>query len=269
MLHESSAMKRTILYSVIALLFVRLVDADQTVQSVQQALKDQGFYYGNVTGDKSAETTSAIRRYQIRNGLQVTGDVDPETLRSLNVNSHSASLPQTTSNPAITHSNSSRPDENSKLAQTSSPAPSTERAQDRQIEPTQPFAVYNSAPPRISKRIALAEVQRQLMSRGYYQGSIDGRYGRRTAFAVRAFQLGSGMPPTGRLDPGTLNGLGLSSENLAYSEPTRGSYETWVPITKFKHGRWKVKWKKVHGDQRDEQAAERTDAWWNGYNQDE
>jgi len=262
-------MKRTILYSVIALLFVRLVDADQTVQSVQQALKDQGFYYGNVTGDKSAETTSAIRRYQIRNGLQVTGDVDPETLRSLNVNSHSASLPQTTSNPAITHSNSSRPDENSKLAQTSSPAPSTERARDRQIEPTQPFAVYNSAPPRISKRIALAEVQRQLMSRGYYQGSIDGRYGRRTAFAVRAFQLGSGMPPTGRLDPGTLNALGLSSENLAYSEPTRGSYETWVPITKFKHGRWKVKWKKVHGDQRDEQAAERTDAWWNGYNQDE
>ena len=124
-------MKRTILYSVIALLFVRLVDADQTVQSVQQALKDQGFYYGNVTGDKSAETASAIRRYQIRNGLQVTGDIDPETLRSLNVNSNSASLPQTTSNPAITHSNSIRPDENSKLAQTSSPPPSTEPARDR------------------------------------------------------------------------------------------------------------------------------------------
>src|SRR6266699_1266956 len=78
-------MKRTILYSAVALLFVRLVDADQTVQSVQQALKDQGFYYGNVTGDKSAETASAIRRYQIRNGLQVTGDIDPETLRLLNV----------------------------------------------------------------------------------------------------------------------------------------------------------------------------------------
>src|SRR5216110_64800 len=167
-------MKRTILYSVIALLFVRLVDAGQTVQSVQQALKDQGFYYGNVTGDKSAETTSAIRRYQIRNGLQVTGDIDPETLRSLNVNSNSASLPQTTSNPAITHSNSIRPDENSKLAQTSSPPPSTEPARDRQIEPTQAFAVYNSAPPRKSKRMAIAELQRQLMTRGYYGGRIDG-----------------------------------------------------------------------------------------------
>src|SRR5258705_10581044 len=153
-------MKRTILYSVIALLFGRLVDADQTVQSVQQALKDQGFYYGNVTGDKSAETTSAIRRYQIRNGLQVTGDIDPETLRSLNVNSNSASLPQTTSNPAITHSNSIRADENSKLSHTSSPPPSTERARDGHIEPTQPFAVYNSEPPRVSNRIALPEDQR-------------------------------------------------------------------------------------------------------------
>ena len=268
MLRESSVMKQTIVYLVIALVFVRLVDADQTVQSVQQALKEQGFYYGNVTGDKSAETTSAIRRYQIRNGLQVTGEIDPETLRSLNVNSNSASSPQTTSNPA-THSNKIRPDENSKLAQTSSPPPSSERAPDRQLEPTQPFATYISATRRASKRIARAEVQRQLMNRGYYQGSIDGRYGRRTAFAVRAFQLGSGMLPTGRLDPGTLNALGISSENVAYSEPARSSYETWVPITKFKHGRWKVKWKKVHGGQRDEQAAERADAWWKGYNQDE
>src|SRR5437016_7176536 len=161
-------MKRTIAPLLVALVLAGFVRADQTIQSVQQTLKDQGFYYGNVTGDKSAETTSAIRRYQIRNGLQVTGDTDPETLRSLNVNSNSASLPQTTSTPAITHSNSIRPDENSKLAQTSSPPPSTERARDHQIEPTQPFANYNSPPPRISKRMELAEVQRQLMSRGYY-----------------------------------------------------------------------------------------------------
>src|SRR5881396_2325420 len=106
-------MKRTILYSVITLLFVRLVDADQTVQSVQQALKDQGFYYGNVTGDKSAETASAIRRYQIRNGLQVTGQINPETLKSLNLSSGSklASSSQPASKPAVTQSNNARPAE--------------------------------------------------------------------------------------------------------------------------------------------------------------
>ena len=50
--------------------------ADQTIRSLQQTLKDQGFYYGAVTGDKSAETTAAIRRYQIRNGLQLTGELN-------------------------------------------------------------------------------------------------------------------------------------------------------------------------------------------------
>src|SRR3981081_3001022 len=64
--------------------------ADQTIESVQQALKDQGFYYGEVTGEKDADTTAAIRRYQIRNGLQISGDLNDETLKSLGVDSSGA-----------------------------------------------------------------------------------------------------------------------------------------------------------------------------------
>src|SRR5205814_4470957 len=64
--------------------------ADQVVQNVQQALKDQGFYYGEVTGEKDADTTAAIRRYQIRNGLQISGDLNDETLKSLGVDSSGA-----------------------------------------------------------------------------------------------------------------------------------------------------------------------------------
>jgi peptidoglycan hydrolase-like protein with peptidoglycan-binding domain len=65
--------------------------ADDTIQSVQQALKDQGFYYGAVTGSKTTDTSDAIRRYQIRNGLQITGDINSETLQSLHKGSRSAS----------------------------------------------------------------------------------------------------------------------------------------------------------------------------------
>ena len=262
-------MKRAIAHLIFAVCVAGLVRADQTTQSVQQALKDQGFYYGNVTGDKSAETTAALRRYQIRNGLQVTGEIDPETLRSLNVNSKSASSLQPTSKPAVTQSKGNRADDSSPIGQNSSPRSFTQP--DRPPNMNQPLTdAYESAPRRFSKRMAVAEVQRQLGSRGYYRGRVDGRYGRQTAFAVRAFQFRSGLPPTGRLDASTLNALGLSDENLAYLEPAPRLYEMWVPITKFKHGNWKVKWKKLHRDEGDEYGDnDNRGAWWNGRDDDE
>src|SRR5262245_16124540 len=64
-----------------------LTQADQLVESVQQALKDEGFYYGEINGDMNANLTAAIRRYQIRNGLQVSGELNDETLRSLGLKS--------------------------------------------------------------------------------------------------------------------------------------------------------------------------------------
>ena len=70
-----------------------LMRADQLVESVQQALKDEGFYYGEVNGDMNANLTAAIRRYQIRNGLQVSGELNDETLRSLGIKSSGVVAP--------------------------------------------------------------------------------------------------------------------------------------------------------------------------------
>lgn len=58
--------------------------ADDQTRAVQQQLKDQGFYYGQIDGQSGSETTAAIRRFQIRNGLQVTGTLTKETLDALN-----------------------------------------------------------------------------------------------------------------------------------------------------------------------------------------
>ena len=70
---------------VLALLFVAALSAqaDPQIAAAQRALKDAGFYYGEATGTKDADTTAAIRRYQIRNGLQITGDLNAETRKSL------------------------------------------------------------------------------------------------------------------------------------------------------------------------------------------
>jgi peptidoglycan hydrolase-like protein with peptidoglycan-binding domain len=265
-------MKRIIVHFVVALCVASLVRADQTVQSVQQALKNQGFYYGDVTGDKSSETTAAIRRYQIRNGLQVTGEINPETLRSLNLSSNSASSSQPASKSTVTQSESARPDETSQIRQNASPRSASQP--DRWLETKPPFsgAPYQPALPRGNARL-VAELEHQLMSRGYYRGWIDGRYGPRTAFAVRAFQFQSELPPTGELDTRTLDALGLSDTNLAYLEPAPQRRPGWALVKKFKHGKWKVKWKKLHrygGDEYDLEDREGDRGYgWHGHGDDD
>ena len=269
----SPPMKRTIAHLVLAVCVAGSLWADPAIQSVQQALKDQKFYYGKITGEKNADTTAAIRRYQIRNGLQVTGEVDSETLRSLKANSNSPSASQSTSNPAVTQSDNVRRDDAAKVGQNSQFAP---RSEGREFDSNAAYssAYYKPAPSRADKRMVVAELQRQLITRGYYRGSIDGRYARRTALAVRAFQFASGLSPTGHLDPSTLDALGLSDPNLASVQPTARPDENWVPITKFKHGKWKLKWQKKYyrADGEEYGSVERrenSDASWNGPDDDE
>lgn len=78
-------MKRLPFFIFLISLGIANLRADDQVSSVQQALKDQGFYYGQVDGQPGPETTAAIRRYQIRNGLHVDGALNKQTLDSLKV----------------------------------------------------------------------------------------------------------------------------------------------------------------------------------------
>ena len=244
------------------------VQADQTIRSLQQTLKDKGLYYGSVTGEKSAETTAAIRRYQIRNGLKVTGEINDETLRSIGSSSDSVAVAsQSNAKPAATQPGSIRPDASSRVTQ-SSPPPLSEQPDIPATNPLSAASFYQSVPVRVNRRM-IAEAQYQLMSRGCYRGRIDGSYGRQTVFGLRAFQLSAGLVPTGRFDMQTLNALGLSDTDLAYATPASRSNETWIPVTKFKHGKWKVKWKQYHrpwgGEHGDEDQQANSEYGWNGY----
>jgi len=269
---DSRVMKRSSLCFVVVLCAVSFVRADQAIRSLQQTLKNQGFYYGAVTGDKNAETTAAIRRYQIRNGLPVTGEINEETLRSVNPSSNSvASASQPASKPAAIQPNSVRPDASANQGQSAPPPSFNQPNRPPETNPTYSASFYQTAPLRLNRRI-IAGAQYQLISRGYYSGRADGHYGSRTALAVRAFQSSAGLPATGRLDMETVKALGSSDTNVAYSAPVSGANETWMPVTKFKHGRWIVKWKKSHrpvtGEDGDEDRQANSDAAWNPYNHD-
>src|SRR5436190_5798235 len=66
-----------------ALSAVAAVCADDNVREVQTKLSDGGFYLGEIDGAYSSDLSAALSRYQIRNGLPITGQLDVETSKAL------------------------------------------------------------------------------------------------------------------------------------------------------------------------------------------
>ncbi|MDQ6809292.1 MAG: peptidoglycan-binding protein [Verrucomicrobiota bacterium] len=211
------------------LISIATVLADGQTETIQRALKDQGFYYGEITGKLDTDTTAAIRRYQIRNGLKVSGELDAETAKSLGVSGHPAATkpaarPAATPRPLVVPAprdlqDSARPPDAASTAPTEvvpppapvapypgyAPGPHGLRPEVSGLFDGTPFAV---APPDVQRRVMIG-AQTTLARRGFYRGGIDGIYGRGMQFAVRAYQSRAGLQPSGLLDMDTLASLGL------------------------------------------------------------
>ena len=203
--------------------------ADQAVSDAQQVLKDQGFYYGQVTGEKNADTSAAIRRFQIRNGLEITGELNDETVKSLHKAPAATPAPAATILPAPpVRSVTPAPDrdEASDLRDDNAApnmAPETQLApppSDRQGPPVYqgravppgaglfPGTPYEGAPPEVQQKV-VADAQSILAQRGLFKRRIDGVFGPDMEFSLRAYQSRVGLQPTGRLDLDTLAALEL------------------------------------------------------------
>src|SRR3954451_19438031 len=162
--------------------------ADSSLEQVQHALKDQGFYYGEITGQMDADTTAAVRRFQIRNGLKVTGQLDAETRRSLGVSGASSTVKPSAA-PTIAPQTPAAPD-TSDLRDGSAPdsqvqpSPHVELPPDYAQPPVAPqpppiapapdtaevFAgtPFEDAPPDVQQRLVVS-VQTFLGRSGYYR----------------------------------------------------------------------------------------------------
>ena len=76
-------MRFVLLAVTIGLAVVGSVLADENVRAVQEKLHDGGFYSGEIDGAYSSDLSAALSRYQIRNGLPITGQLDVETSKAL------------------------------------------------------------------------------------------------------------------------------------------------------------------------------------------
>jgi peptidoglycan hydrolase-like protein with peptidoglycan-binding domain len=208
-----------------ALIFIgslMVARADQMIESVQQTLKDQGFYYGEVTGEMNANLTAAIRRYQIRNGLQVNGQLNSETLQSLGINSSGSA--QGAARPAPPSPAAPKPGEQSPAEganMTPAPVqPFPNAPQDQGVYPSNPVAPntsptgvlartpFEAAPPDVQRNVIIS-AQIALAQRGLYHEDVNGLYGTAMEFSLRAYQARTKLPVTGRLDLQTLAALRL------------------------------------------------------------
>jgi peptidoglycan hydrolase-like protein with peptidoglycan-binding domain len=223
------------LAAVLFLAFAISLRADDSIANVQQALKDQGFYYGDITGEKNADTTAAIRRFQIRSGLQVTGDLNDETIRALGAD-HNPSRPVVRATPVPNQKPQSELREAPDNETRENSEPEVRDTPDRVAPPREEGPVnpppaapiypgrgqgpepalaalfagtpYETAPPEVQRNV-IVSAQTALMRRGLYRDAIDGVYGPNMEFSLRAYQSRVGIRTTGRLNLETLAALEL------------------------------------------------------------
>lgn len=215
--------------------------ASTQIRDVQTELKNQGFYYGDITGNESSELTAAIRRYQIRNGLEVTGQLSSETLKALGMGGSAAPSKSTAKKAPATPSPSAPAPEPPRQA-TVTPTPGKppvnlrkdEVVQDESLPPRRPYgsnrpmvrppaplddepveeapgsyrALFAGTPyataPRELQQQTVRRAQALLRERGLYRDALDGDAGPATEEAILAFQRSARLPLTGRLDLQTL-----------------------------------------------------------------
>ena len=236
-----------------ALIFIgslMLARADQMIESVQQSLKDQGFYYGEITGQMSSDLTAAVRRYQIRSGLQVNGQLNSETLRSLGINSSAAAQPA--AKPASPSPVLPRPGDQSPIEGANMTPPPVQTfpnaPQDQQVYPSNPVAPaasaagvlartpFETAPPEVQRNV-IVSAQIALARRGLYQEEVNGIYGPAMELSLRAYQARAKLPVTGRLDLQTLAALRLLPRpREPFYDPSRRRWRP--PPGPPVHGEW-------------------------------
>lgn len=203
---------KVLLRILLLLALVGTAQAGDTILSAQRTLKRLGYYNGSVDGEPGSQTSAAIRRYQVAMHLKVDGELNDQTLKSLNV----VASPSSSAKPPTSSARVNPAPAPAKVA----PAPKPKTAP-RPIPPTaQPLpqyvaiadifkgGPYISAPPEI-QFATVRQAQKNLRTLGYYNGPINATPSQPLVTAIKAWQQSAGFRQTGRFDESTLKGLDL------------------------------------------------------------
>ena len=233
----------------IAAILVTTTFADDRLRDAQEELKSQGFFYGEVDGKDGAESSAAIRRFQIRNGLQVTGKLTDETLAALGLGKNTETKPEPApQKPQPAQVNPPPPSDTPPAkAPRATPASDPDAPRTKPhlppedpsiVPPPRPLppatnddygALYRGTPyataPREVQLDVLRKAQIQLGRRGFYKAAPDGHPGPATSEAISLYQIQRRLPRTGLLDLQTLSTLGLLPGRSSDAPPLKPFYD--------------------------------------------
>ena len=83
-IHMRSSRARPVIFSFLTLFATSFtLEAENGARALQNALKERGFYAAQPSGVMDEQTRAALKRFQIREGLNVTGEPDAVTLQAL------------------------------------------------------------------------------------------------------------------------------------------------------------------------------------------
>lgn len=160
------------------------------VLTLQQKLKDLGYYTGELTGNYGSLTKEAVRLYQRANDLGSDGIAGPKTLSKLNA------TPSTGTGSTTGTTSSGVTDESNKV--------------------TNQVLRYGD------RGDVVRNLQQRLKDLGYLAGSADGVFGQATETALRSFQTSNGLDADGIAGSKTQTVL-YSSSAKSYSSATDSS----------------------------------------------
>ncbi|MBE9061987.1 peptidoglycan-binding protein [cf. Phormidesmis sp. LEGE 11477] len=146
----------------------------ETVSRLQATLKLLGFYQGDVDGIYSQLTQQAVSAFQSATNLTADGITGPATWRKLLPTPSDISESTTGGTASTTETSNPEAPVESALEQTAT----------NPAESSPPMPILRPS----AEGSAVSQLQRELQTLGYYDSTIDGKYGELTEAAVREFQ---------------------------------------------------------------------------------
>ena len=188
------------------------------VTALQERLKELGYYKETVTGTYDTNTIGAVRSFQKKNGLKADGTAGAETQKA--IYSADAVSADTTATP--------------KAEVTPTPTPTV--------------AVPEESLKSGAAGADVKTLQKRLKELGYFRSTVDGKFGRDTVNALKAFQEANGLEADGVAGKATYAVLFSNNALAKGATPTPVASETPAPEAQESTETWNKLQKGSAGD---------------------